>query len=459
MAVFLSPSRGFTCRPWCLLSAWPASPPSGNVRRAAVLQLTRTPAARWGRDRQRRPDFASLAHPLAADRMAASPPRRRLFLVAAADINVIAVDALHETAVDVERIAIVHVDPDTHPMYSLSRTRAAIDAILAAAAEHPDITASAAVASLLIRCGVPQALVPGRSASRPLSTRSSGARPLVTLQLFEDLWQSRCFTAWKSGSADNTSAPRVAIVNEAFALRRWGTRNVAGRELRLTQGSRAQGRADATDRLSIVGVVADTDVGRTGSRDHGLVYVPLDQQDHRSVLFTARSEGDPRVALMALRAALRRVDQNLVVEQAATGTLYLAGQYVVLGFVAALVTTLGALALLLAMTGLFGVISHVVSRRTRELAVRLALGAERSRIMRLVFADGLRPVADGLVLGLFAGAIGRAIIAATMSASVAAVDPIAFVAVPILFVSVALAACYWPARRAARVDPNVALRE
>ena len=261
------------------------------------------------------------------------------------------------------------------------------------------------------------------------------------------------------GSADNTSAPRVAIVNEAFALRRWGTRNVAGRELRLTQGSRAQGRADATDRLSIVGVVADTDVGRTGSRDHGLVYVPLDQQDHRSVLFTARSEGDPRVALMALRAALRRVDQNLVVEQAATGTLYLAGQYVVLGFVAALVTTLGALALLLAMTGLFGVISHVVSRRTRELAVRLALGAERSRIMRLVFADGLRPVADGLVLGLFAGAIGRAIIAATMSASVAAVDPIAFVAVPILFVSVALAACYWPARRAARVDPNVALRE
>jgi putative ABC transport system permease protein len=190
-----------------------------------------------------------------------------------------------------------------------------------------------------------------------------------------------------------------------------------------------------------------------------MVYAPLDQHHQSRIFFTARATREPDAALAAMRAVLRRVDPDLAVDRAATGMFFLAGPYVVLGFVAGLVTMLGALALLLAMTGLFGVVSHVVSRRTRELGVRLALGAARYRIVRLVVLDGLRPVIDGLVLGLFAGAVCRALIAATMSPSVAAVDPIAFLIVPVLFVVTAVGACYWPARRASRVDPNVALRQ
>jgi ABC-type antimicrobial peptide transport system permease subunit len=211
--------------------------------------------------------------------------------------------------------------------------------------------------------------------------------------------------------------------------------------------------------LTIVGITTDTDVGRLGSREYGVVYVPLAQRPQSRVVLSARSAGHPRATLAALRSALRQVDPDLIVDRAETGPLFLAGPYVVLGFVAALVTSLAALALLLAMTGLFGVVSHVVSRRTRELGVRLALGAGRHRIMRLVFVDGLRPVSDGLVIGLLVGTLCRSVLAATVSASVSAIDPIACLIVPVFFVATSLCACYWPARRAARVDPNVALRQ
>ena len=379
-----------------------------------------------------------------------------LFLVAAACINVVLVNALHETGVDVDRLAIVSVDFEGNH-YDASRTSAAIDAIVAAASQRPAVAAAAASSTLPFGAGTPQAW-----SAAPVDAPADASElvqvvpgtPNIFKTLGVHVLHGRSF-----GPADTSTALPVAIVNEAFAIRRWGTADVVGRELRLTrQGSQQFGKA-LSQRVPIVGVAENTDVGRTGSREHGLVYVPLSQLSSASILFTARTDGDSRAALMALRSALRQVDPDLVVTQAATGTLYLAGHYVVLGFVAALVTTLGALALLLAMTGLFGVVSHAVARRTRELAVRLALGAEPSRIMRLVFADGLRPVIDGLVLGLFGGAICRAIIASTVSASVAAVDPIAFLLLPLIFVAVALAACYWPARRASRVDPNVALRQ
>jgi putative ABC transport system permease protein len=370
-----------------------------------------------------------------------------LFLIAAACINVIVGRARHDPGVDVDRLAFAEIDFEIN-RYDPARTRATLETVLSFAAQRPEIASIAASGSLPFGAGLP-----GRwlAANEPVQFVPATSQIFSTLGV--PVVRGRGFDA-----RDTATTPLVAVVNNAFALRTFGTSDAVGRELVL---SRAQGnqRADPPTRVAIVGVAADTDAGSFGSRENGVVYVPLAQHPQSRILLTARSSGDLRSTLAALRSVLRGANPDLVIERAETGSLFLAGPYVVLEFIAALITTLGALALLLAMTGLFGVVSHVVSRRTRELGVRLALGAGRHRIMRLVFIDGLRPVVDGLVIGLFAGAVCRSIIAATISGRVSAVDPIAFVIVPILFVATALCACYFPARRAARVDPNVALRQ
>ena len=142
-----------------------------------------------------------------------------------------------------------------------------------------------------------------------------------------------------------------------------------------------------------------------------------------------------------------------------TGSTILAGPYFLLRIVGGLATALGFLALVLAMAGLYGVLAHVVARRTREIGIRIAIGAERSRIFALVLRDGLRPVVKGLALGLGAGVLFRIALRATIVTGISPIDPLVFGLVPIPFVVAALVACYVPASRASRVDPNVALRD
>jgi putative ABC transport system permease protein len=120
---------------------------------------------------------------------------------------------------------------------------------------------------------------------------------------------------------------------------------------------------------------------------------------------------------------------------------------------------LGGLALVLAMTGLYGVLSHVVARRRREVGVRMALGASADRIARMILREGFRPVLDGLVLGLIAGALGRLVVRAILNPDLPLVDPVVFALVPLPLCLAAFLACYWPARRASRVSPNQVLRD
>jgi len=119
---------------------------------------------------------------------------------------------------------------------------------------------------------------------------------------------------------------------------------------------------------------------------------------------------------------------------------------------------LGGLALVLAMAGLYGVLSELVLRRTRELGIRMALGADASRLLRTVLLDGTRPVLAGLAIGLTAGAILRLAFRPLFIRMLPAFDPLMIALVPLMFIAAALLAAYFPARRAARVDPNVALR-
>jgi ABC-type antimicrobial peptide transport system permease subunit len=159
-----------------------------------------------------------------------------------------------------------------------------------------------------------------------------------------------------------------------------------------------------------------------------------------------------------LQAALRQADPDLGTGVAGAASWLTAGPYVAARIAVALAGALGTLTLILAMVGLYGVQAQIVAQRTREVGVRMALGAASSQIERMVLRDGFRPVVQGLIIGLFLGTLARAVIRAMLTAPIAIVDPFALLVVPIPLGIAAFLASYVPARRAARVDPNVALR-
>lgn len=163
--------------------------------------------------------------------------------------------------------------------------------------------------------------------------------------------------------------------------------------------------------------------------------MPLAQRYEPSLAVAARATGNAAGAVRALRDAFRRADPDLAVEVIGTGREIPSGPFVLLRAAGMAALALGGLTLLLAMVGLFGVQSHLVARRTREIGVRMSFGASAGQIRRMVLKDGSRPVLEGLALGLFIGLAGRAIVRARR-----------------------LRACSLPAQRASSVDPNIALR-
>jgi putative ABC transport system permease protein len=208
----------------------------------------------------------------------------------------------------------------------------------------------------------------------------------------------------------------------------------------------------------VVGVSKETDSFLLGRRGNPVLFVPLAQQYEPQITITARS-ADPAGAASALRTAIRSVAPDLATSALGTGEALLMGPYFLLRIIAGLATALGAIALVLAMVGLHGVLSHVVGRRTREIGIRLAVGADRGRIVTLVLRDGFRPVIKGLVIGLGAGVLLRLLLRATIVTTISPIDVTVFSLVPLPFLCAALLACWVPASRASRVDPIVALRD
>ncbi|HEY3884361.1 MAG TPA: ABC transporter permease [Vicinamibacterales bacterium] len=207
---------------------------------------------------------------------------------------------------------------------------------------------------------------------------------------------------------DEAAAPAVAIVSEEFARETFRTTDVVGRTLATRSVMRAQGRSVLkAGSLTIVGVSADDEPWGNG-RAKSLIFVPFAQryQPSAPVTFTVNAT-DARAGVAALRASIRRVDPDLSISSAGTGTIMLDGPLFLLRAITAMAAALGALALVLAMAGLFGVLSHVVTKRTREMGIRLAIGAERGDIFRLIVRDGLHPVGKGLLLGLSIGVGAR----------------------------------------------------
>ena len=167
----------------------------------------------------------------------------------------------------------------------------------------------------------------------------------------------------------------------------------------------------------------------------------------------------PESLLGTLRMLTFQADRELAIMDASTGPVVAGAGNLPVSIMAGLAGMLGLLALVLAMAGLYGVLSHVVAHRTKEMGVRLALGASRRQIIWLVLVDGVGSVVVGLVIGFVLADVAGMALRPLFERFLPAVDPTVLVVVPVLYLIAAIAACYLPARRAAHVDPNVALRQ
>lgn len=253
---------------------------------------------------------------------------------------------------------------------------------------------------------------------------------------------------------DAAGGEPVVIINDAVARELFGATDVAGRQLQVRTSLPWTPVAEVT--MRIVGVVPSRGVTRSGEPRHE-VYLPWSQRYEPNVAVLVGGTGD--LPVEPLRRALRSRDPLLATAFIGDGARLGAIERVMLGTATTIGHGLAAFALLLALAGLYGVLSHVVSLRSRELAVRVALGATARRVAAMVLRDGLRPVIGGLLIALSTAMVIRKVLSVTVVEGLSTIDPVAFLlAASILFVG-GLAACLLPARRASQVDPNVVLKE
>jgi ABC-type antimicrobial peptide transport system permease subunit len=253
---------------------------------------------------------------------------------------------------------------------------------------------------------------------------------------------------------DVTGATPVVVISERTARNLFGSIDVVGRPCLFRSYVRPQARIE---QVTVVGVAADTDTQRRGSRRLGTVYVPLAQHFESLLAFVGRTTGDPADLIEPMRSLAQHADPDLVLDHPGTATLVVTGRSVLIGLVSRLAGGLAVLALTLGMAGLFGVISHLVARRTRELGMRMALGAPPARIRTMVLRDGFEPVLSGIIMGYLVAIAVRMILRFADQFTLA--EAAVFLVAPLPILAATFVACYWPARKASRVDPNVALKE
>jgi len=258
------------------------------------------------------------------------------------------------------------------------------------------------------------------------------------------LLQGRAFTG-----SDSEAAPRVAVVNETMARHFWNGKNPIGARLRFY---------GETTPVEIVGVVRDITYQSPGEAPRLMVYLCLWQYYSPAVTLWVRTTGEPEAMLSAVRREVQSLDRDVLLSdlQTAMQVSYESLWAPRLG--AMLFMAFGALAGLLTVVGLYGVISYSVGQRTRELGIRMALGAQPGTVLWQVLAEGMILVFWGLVLGLVA-AVTVAGVLNSLLFGVSARDPLTLVVVAAVLLATALAACAAPALRATRIDPMVALRD
>jgi putative ABC transport system permease protein len=255
------------------------------------------------------------------------------------------------------------------------------------------------------------------------------------------------------GELDDEKAPPVLVINEAFARTYWPNENPVGKRLKI----RIPGDRSSFSWNTVVGVVADARTESLEDSTAPQMYLNLYQRGAKDLAIFVRGRLDTAAILVGLREQVQFVNPELPVFGAQTLDDALSTSLSVKRFSMQMIGLFALTALLLAGLGIYGVISYIVSERTHEIGIRLALGAQRRNILRMILRQGLELAIAGAAVGLVCALIVSHLIAGLLY-GVRPTDPLTFAGVALLLIGVALLACYIPARRAIRVDPLVALR-
>jgi putative ABC transport system permease protein len=262
------------------------------------------------------------------------------------------------------------------------------------------------------------------------------------------LLQGRLFT-----ERDNAEARGVVLINEEMARRFWPGEDAVGK--RITQGLLLT--PGESGEREVVGVVGDVKHFGLAVGAEPQMYVPHAQSPWPDMNLVLRTDGDPLVLAAGIREKVHAISPEAPLGPISTMHQILSDSVAQPRFRATLVGLFALAALVLAATGIYGVIAYLVSQRRNEMGIRLALGAESKDILRLIVGEGLKLIGAGILLGLM-GALMLTRLLSALLFGVSATDPLTFVIIAIVMTTVALLACYLPARRATKVDPMIALR-
>jgi predicted permease len=248
--------------------------------------------------------------------------------------------------------------------------------------------------------------------------------------------------------ADREGSQPVAIVSAAAARQYWPGQNAVGQYMR--------GQLFANSDLLVIGVARDLKTGGSGDPRRPTVYLPLQQRYHSRFAILARSTQGQRI-VGEIRALVASMDPNLPIVHTRTLEDQTSPMLVQLRLSASVAGAVGLVGLLLAAIGVYGVTAYAVTRRTCEIGIRIAMGAQRADVLRMVMRQGMWLVGLGSAMGLLLAAAGSRLLVRLLF-GVPPLDPLTFGGAAVLFAMIGLTACYVPARRATRIDATEALR-
>ncbi len=290
-------------------------------------------------------------------------------------------------------------------------------------------------------------LIEGQEQARKSDTLTSVTNT-VDLDYFKTmripLLQGRAFEA-----SDQDASLPVAIINEDLARRYWPEGNALGKSFRLVGDTVAR---------QIVGVVKTSDYTTLGEAPQPCIYLPLRQNAGGNVNLYVRTASDPSQVLEAVQREIKEMAPNVEVSDVRTGTTLMGQVLFSARMVRGMLGSFGLLALALASVGLYGILAYSVSGRQHEIGVRMALGASRSQVLRLVVREGMVLVCIGVGIGLAISLLSGRVFS-TMLFGLSPADPLSLAGTSAVLILVSMLACYLPALAASRMDPMKALRE